>query len=146
MSTAGEEVQQLPCREFSEFKEALQLLRADDDKIIYKLNTSLPTTSFSEQGSATEHCKDLYQQLQSLYKSRSSAIQKCVDETTNQVAMFREQRDNERDSNVILKQLRKEQTKLRLMKSELGVEEVVKERSMKVFRERCWKSYKPPDF
>ncbi len=45
-------------------QEALQLLRADDDKIIYKLNTSLPTTSFSEQGSATEHCKDLYQQVQ----------------------------------------------------------------------------------
>ncbi len=44
-------------------QEALQLLRADDDKIIYKLNTSLPTTSFSEQGSATEHCKDLYQQV-----------------------------------------------------------------------------------
>ena len=53
---------------------------------------------------------------------------------------------------------------LRLMNSELVVEDVVKDRSMKVrflqfccqatvhqisplqvFRERCWKAYKPPD-
>ena len=38
-------------------------MRADDDKIIYKLNTSLPTTSFADQVSATEHCKGLYEQV-----------------------------------------------------------------------------------
>ncbi len=38
-------------------------MRADDDKIIYKLNTSLPTTSFADQSSATEHCKELYLQV-----------------------------------------------------------------------------------
>lgn len=144
MSVQGEG-QQLPCREFSEFKEALQLMRADDDKIIYKLNTSLPTTSFAGQISAAEHCKGLYEQLQSLYKSRSSAIQRCVDETSERVVSINAQRDREGETPAIVKELRKEQTKLRLMKSELGVEEVVRERSMKVFRERCWKSYKPPN-
>ena len=39
-------------------------MRAIDDKIIYKLNTSVPTVSFSEEVSAREKCKDLYEQVQ----------------------------------------------------------------------------------
>ncbi|XP_023225921.1 coiled-coil domain-containing protein 58-like [Centruroides sculpturatus] len=35
---------------------------------------------------------------------------------------------------------------LRLMQNELNVEEVVKDRSLKVFYERCRSFYKPPDF
>ena len=34
---------------------------------------------------------------------------------------------------------------LRLMQSEQTVEAVVRERSLKVFKERCWQAYQPPD-
>lgn len=37
-------------------------MRAIDDKIIYKLNTSVPTVSFADQVSAREQCKELYEQ------------------------------------------------------------------------------------
>ena len=44
-------------------QEALQQMRAIDDSIVYKLNTSVPTISFSEQISGREQCKLLYQQV-----------------------------------------------------------------------------------
>jgi len=34
---------------------------------------------------------------------------------------------------------------LRLLQSEINVEEVVKDRSLKVFYERCRSAYKPPE-
>ena len=88
----------LPCQEFSEFKvslstkispghfsmqwpvrsqimrtstqEALQQMRAVDDKIIYRLNTSVPTISFADQVSASDECKHLYEQVLFLLQNR----------------------------------------------------------------------------
>lgn len=44
-------------------QEALQQMRSLDDKIIYKLNTSVPTQSFAGQISAEERCKQLYEEV-----------------------------------------------------------------------------------
>ena len=44
-------------------QEALQQLRAVDDKIIYKLNTTVPTVSFAEQNKARDRCKELYEEV-----------------------------------------------------------------------------------
>lgn len=38
-------------------------MRALDDRIVYKLNTSIPTTSFADQVNAPEQCKSLYQEV-----------------------------------------------------------------------------------
>ena len=38
-------------------------MRTIDDKIIYALNTTVPTQSFKGQVNATETCKDLYSQV-----------------------------------------------------------------------------------
>lgn len=38
-------------------------MRALDDKIIYKLNTSVPTQSFAGQISAEDRCKELYEEV-----------------------------------------------------------------------------------
>ena len=51
-------------------------------------------------------------QLQSLYKSRSSAIQRCVDQTSERVVALNAQRDSEGETPAIVKELRKEQTKV----------------------------------
>ena len=72
----------LPCKEFSEFKVdfqkfvdvygvayfsflqfALQQARTIDDKIVYNLNTSVPTQSFAGQVSAREQCMSLYKEV-----------------------------------------------------------------------------------
>ncbi len=49
------------------FQEALLQMRAVDDKIIYKLNTSVPTISFADQVSASDECKHLYEQVRHSY-------------------------------------------------------------------------------
>ena len=38
-------------------------MRALDDRIIYKLNTTVPTRSFAGQVSAEERCRELYDQV-----------------------------------------------------------------------------------
>ncbi|CAI8045327.1 Coiled-coil domain-containing protein 58 [Geodia barretti] len=126
---------ELPCGEFSEFKEALQQLRALDDKIIYKLNTSVPTQSFAGLVSADERCKQLYEEMKAGYLARPAAIQHCIDRTSERVMELRTQREGAGgDDPATNKALRKEQTKLRLMQSELAVEDVIRERSTKVCR------------
>ncbi|KAG9467121.1 hypothetical protein GDO78_015574 [Eleutherodactylus coqui] len=67
----------------------------------------------------------------------------CYTEVTP-TSRFQEERKKQPDSLVVMKQLRKEQTKLKLLQSELNVEEVVNDRSWKVFHERCRLHYKPP--
>ena len=47
-------------------QESLAQMRAIDDKIIYKLNTSIPTQSFSGQVSAATQCKQLYDEVRRL--------------------------------------------------------------------------------
>lgn len=38
-------------------------MRMIDDRIIYNLNTSVPTVSFADEISARDQCKDLYEQV-----------------------------------------------------------------------------------
>ena len=38
-------------------------MRAIDDKIIYKLNTTIPTVSFAGEVSAQDKCKELHDQV-----------------------------------------------------------------------------------
>ena len=41
-------------------QDALKVLRDTDDRIIYRLNTSIPTASFAGTVNAEEQCKQLY--------------------------------------------------------------------------------------
>jgi len=44
-------------------QEALKVLRLIDDKIIYKLNKSIPTDSFVGQIDAEQKCQELYNEV-----------------------------------------------------------------------------------
>lgn len=44
-------------------QEALKVLRLIDDKIIYKLNKSIPTDSFVGQVNAEQKCQELYNEV-----------------------------------------------------------------------------------
>ncbi|TWW70963.1 Coiled-coil domain-containing protein 58 [Takifugu flavidus] len=65
-------------------------------------------------------------------------------QTSEVVGRLREERAKDSENLALIKQLRKEQTKLKLMQSELNVEEVVNDRSLKIFTERCRIHYTPP--
>ncbi|XP_046854794.1 protein MIX23-like [Xenia sp. Carnegie-2017] len=133
---------QMSCEDFTEFKEALKILRSVDDKIIYVLNKSVPTLSFTAEINAEVKCKELHEELIKAYTSRQNIIKRCISEVSSNVRNLQSKRNCGDEDNEVLNHLRNEQTKLRLMQSELNVEDVIKQRSLKVFKEKCWKVYK----
>ncbi|KAG7224906.1 hypothetical protein INR49_014822 [Caranx melampygus] len=134
----------LNCEDFSMFQEVLKVMRTIDDRIVHALNTTVPTVSFSGKVDATQTCKQLYESMMEAHLTRDRAIKTCIAQTSEVVGQLREQRAKDSENLAIIKQLRKEQTKLKLMQSELNVEEVVNDRSLKVFSERCRIHYTPP--
>ncbi|XP_024135305.1 coiled-coil domain-containing protein 58 [Oryzias melastigma] len=134
----------LNCEDFSLFQEVLKVMRTIDDRIVHALNTTVPTVSFSGKVDATQTCKQLYESMMEAHLNRDKAIKTCIAQTSEVVEKLREQRAQESENLGLIKQLRKEQTKLKLMQSELNVEEVVNDRSLKVFNERCRIHYTPP--
>lgn len=134
----------LNCEDFSMFQEGLRVMRTIDDRIVHALNTTVPTVSFSGKVDATQTCKELYESLMKAHLSRDKAIKSCIAQKSEVVAQLREQREKDSENLKLIKQLRKEQTDLKLMQSELNVEEVVNDRSLKVFLERCRIHYLPP--
>ncbi|XP_022656381.1 coiled-coil domain-containing protein 58-like isoform X2 [Varroa jacobsoni] len=128
---------------YSGDQELLKQSRKIDDNIIYALNTTVPTQSFSNKNDAHETCKDLYRQLDDLYSSRQASIQKCVQYSEDHLASLKAAKEKNPDNIDVLKELKKEQTKHRLFQAELGVEEVIKTRTKKVFHERCRFFYTP---
>uniref|UniRef100_A0A3Q3EHS6 Protein MIX23 n=1 Tax=Labrus bergylta TaxID=56723 RepID=A0A3Q3EHS6_9LABR len=122
----------LDCEDFSMFQEVLKVMRNIDDRIVHSLNTTVPTVSFSGKVDATQTCKQLYESMMEAHLSRDKAIKSCISQTSQVVGQLRQERAKDSDNLALIKQLRKEQTKLKLMQSELNVEEVVSDRSLKV--------------
>uniref|UniRef100_A0A2L2Y058 Protein MIX23 n=1 Tax=Parasteatoda tepidariorum TaxID=114398 RepID=A0A2L2Y058_PARTP len=135
----------MACDDISAFQETLRIMRKIDDNIVHSLNTTIPTASFAEKDKATDQCKDLYSQLLQSYEKREKAIKNCVDLKSKHVQSLKDKRTQDNDNFELLKDLRKAQTQFRLMQNELNIEEVLKDRSLKVFYERCRFYYKPSD-
>lgn len=72
----------------------------------------------------------IYDKLTDAYKQREDVIKKCINEASGRIKSLKQQQTENID---VIKSMRKEQKKLRLMQNELNVEEVVKDRSLKVF-------------
>ncbi|EFN66065.1 Coiled-coil domain-containing protein 58 [Camponotus floridanus] len=131
------------CGDFLEFQDTLKKMRLLDDKIIYTLNTAIPTESFKGQVDSIEQCKDLFQQIKSIHLQREQAITKCLNVTKGRVMQLKNLRDNGDERPTLIKNLRNEQTTLRLLQAELNIEEVLKRRTVQVYYERCRGFYKP---
>lgn len=86
-------------------------MRDIDDKIIYALNTSIPTESFKGQLSATETCKDLHGKLTVAHEDRSKLIKNCITVTADKVKELKAQKDDPS----AYKSFRTEQRKVRLL-------------------------------
>ncbi|XP_034935782.1 coiled-coil domain-containing protein 58 isoform X2 [Chelonus insularis] len=118
-------------------------MRKVDDNIIYLLNTTIPTESFKGQIDAKAKCEDLFQQIHAGHSQREIAIKNCLNATREKVKQLKIEKNNRPDDIKIFKDLSKEQTVLRLLESELGVEEVVKNRTNKIYLAKCRQFYKP---
>ncbi|XP_063360307.1 protein MIX23 [Cydia amplana] len=131
------------CPDFSEFQDVLKKMRVLDDKIVYALNTSLPTESFRNKIDATSACADLYSQIQKGHTDREAVIKNCIVSTADTVKKLRAAKEERPDDYDVLKTLKAEQRKLRLLQTELSVEEVIREKTTKLFTEKCRSYYKP---
>lgn len=89
-------------------------MRTIDDKIVYALNTTIPTDSFKNKIDAHNTCKQLYGELQTGRDARQNAIKNCIAVSTNRVKLLKEQRESNNDDVALLKQLRAEQTKVKI--------------------------------
>ncbi|RZC37036.1 Cid2 domain containing protein [Asbolus verrucosus] len=116
-------------------------MRKVDDLIINTLNTVIPTDSFHPDGEGA--CKDLYAKLEDGNSKRSKVIKNCITVTADRVKQLKEQRETNAEDVTLSKALRSEQTKLRMLQVELTVEDLVQERTSKVFHEKCRKYFKP---
>lgn len=117
-------------------------MRKVDDKIIYALNTSIPTESFKGLLDPVVKCKELHSGLQEAYTQRTSAIKGCISQSAEIVRKIKAERDLNEGDVALTKQFKSEQRKLRLFQQELNIEDIVRERSLNIFNERCRMYYK----
>lgn len=101
------------CHDFLGFQEALKKMRDIDDKIIYALNTSLPTESFKGQVDREKTCRDLYGRLQVGHKQREEAIRSCIMVSADTLKSLREKREANPDDVDVNKNFKSEQRKVR---------------------------------
>lgn len=118
-------------------QEVLRFMRTIDDRIVHELNTTVPTVSFAGKIDASQTCRQLYEsvssqrcapsprpvglpltplfppQLRAAHCSREKAIKNCITQTSANVNRCQVERKEEPDNLAVMKQLRKEQTKVR---------------------------------
>lgn len=87
-------------------------MRDIDDKIIYALNSSLPTESFKGQVDSEKTCKDLYAKLQTGHKEREEAIRNCIMISAESLKTLRQQRDVQPNDVDVDKKFKSEQRKV----------------------------------
>lgn len=87
-------------------------MRILDDKIVYALNTSIPTESFQKKVNATEACQDLYSQIQKGHADREKVIKHCITVTAEAVKNLKAAKTQSSDDFEIIKNLKSEQRKV----------------------------------
>lgn len=88
---------------------------------------------------------DLHLRLRKGYEYRQTIVKKCILVYAEKVKRLSEQRDASNNGiydSQADRDFKAEQRKLRLLQSELSVEDILKERSTKVFNERCRQYYR----
>lgn len=83
-----------------------------DDKIVYALNTSIPTESFSRKVDASAACQDLYYQIQKAHTEREGVIKNCILTTADTVKKLKALKEENPNDFEVLKTLKTEQRKV----------------------------------
>jgi len=126
------------CNDLNLFLSKLAENRKVDDRIIHQLNTTIPTKSFSGNINVEESCKKLHHQVLMLHKERKEAIEQCISSRSEEAKKLVEKKNNDEENYLHWKKiLNRRQSDLRLLRQEIGIEEIVHKRVTKAFYERC---------
>lgn len=87
-------------------------MRGVDDKIVYVLNTSIPTESFKGQSTASAKCTELYGELNKTYDGRNTIIRNCIAVTANRVKELKAKKEDNPDDINVYKNFKSEQRKV----------------------------------
>ncbi|KAF2350064.1 Caffeine-induced death protein 2 [Trinorchestia longiramus] len=118
----------------------LRNLRVVDDKIIFGLNLATPTQSFRNTVDPAQKCEQLFHELAENYKERGALLERCLQHSTQRLSELRSI-DPATDASLSWK-IKSERSKVRELRNELGIEEILRERGRKVFTERCYRHYR----
>lgn len=77
------DLSQIPCSDYSYFKEKLDQLRKNDDQITQRLNSLVDRSSREKE---LETCGALFAQLKEGHIDRVQLIRRCINETEEEVA------------------------------------------------------------
>lgn len=126
------------CLDIIGFQDYLKRLRTVDDTIILNLNSTVTTSSTAKETEKnTSNCLLFRNQLNEAYNDRDQVIDVCLAEARAKVSQLKELKaQNESDLNV-QKELKRHQTRLRMIEKELTVEQIIRDRSLKALQERC---------
>lgn len=125
------------CQDIIGLQEHLKQLRSVDDSIILNLNTTILTSSFQKDiEQNVNNCKKFHEQLKEAYASRDKLIHGCLADAEAKVQILKAQVGEPLDLN-IQRELRREQTRMRMMQKEITVEQIIQDRSLKALQERC---------
>ncbi|VDM21069.1 unnamed protein product [Wuchereria bancrofti] len=130
LSIASMDEKRVDCLDLLTFQDMLDKLRKTDDKILFELNTALPSESFSSNMDKGEKCRSIYKELLTMRVKRMSLIQHCVDENQANISRLRKEKSPITD-------IRSAQNTLRVIRSEMDVESIVNDRSEKAVHDRC---------
>lgn len=126
------------CFDIIGFQDYLKRLRTVDDSIILNLNTKVTTTSTAQDELKNiANCKDFHRQIDEAHEVRHNSINKCLAAAEAKVSQLKEaKKQNESDINV-QKELKRYQSRLRMLQNEITVEQIIQNRSIKALQERC---------
>ncbi|CAG8603060.1 20418_t:CDS:2 [Cetraspora pellucida] len=119
------EVDNSTCYNLTYFKDIMKEYRKIDDNIILRMNT---TDTHSEQA-----CAEFFKQLTKAYSKREQIINQCLKELEKkQKALIDDPYDNDLKNQMFV-----EESKRRMIGNEITVEEIVRDRSLTVFKNKC---------
>uniref|UniRef100_A0AC35TGW9 Coiled-coil domain-containing protein 58 n=1 Tax=Rhabditophanes sp. KR3021 TaxID=114890 RepID=A0AC35TGW9_9BILA len=104
-------------------------MRKVDDRLAFRLNCDLPTQSFAKTASA-KICDEIMKEYDIFQKTKFALIEKCITENSEHLEKLTLQ-------DAPLHEKKAAVNRLRLIKREKAVEEVVDAQSKKLLSERC---------
>ncbi|KAI9025348.1 caffeine-induced death protein 2 [Phycomyces nitens] len=126
---AEKELNQNTCFNFSFFKDMMKELRRVDDNIVPRLNS---TDTHSETA-----CADFFKQLSTAYAKREHAINYCLKTMDDVIDSKYKKLQEDPDDYDTQSSLYSDESKRRMVANELMVEDIVRERTLQVFKSKC---------
>ncbi|KAI7860503.1 caffeine-induced death protein 2 [Circinella umbellata] len=117
------------CYNLSFFKEIMKELRRVDDNIIPRMNM---TDTHSEKA-----CGEFFSQLAESYRKRENAVDYCLKIMDEQIDKKTKLLEEDPDDFDTKSSLFSDETKRRMIANELVVEDIVRARSLQVFKTKC---------